>query len=137
MHAQEEGYIRLFVDEGATVEWLLWKILALHRKGQLPSVPSSLLDYVRQLLAAFKTHASVSPVSPPQEQQALIEPLSEREREILQWLATGATTQEIAQRLLVAVGTVKAHLHTIYGKLNVRNRTQAIAAARAAGLLEE
>lgn len=137
MRAQKEGYIRLFVDEGATVEWLLWKILALHRKGQLSSLSPPLLDYVRQLLAVFKDRAPIAPVSPPQEKQALIEPLSEREREILRWLATGATSQEIAQRLSVAVGTVKAHLHTIYGKLNVRNRTQAIAAARAAHLLTE
>lgn len=135
--AQEEGYIRLFVDEGASIEWLLWKILALHRKGQLPSLSSSLLDYVRQLLAACKDHAHTSLIAPPQEKQALIEPLSEREREIVSWLATGATSQEIARRLSVATGTVKAHLHTIYGKLNVRNRTQAIAAARAAHLLEE
>lgn len=137
MHAQKEGYIRLFVDEGAVIEQLLWKILALHRKGQLPEFSASLLDYVRQLLTAFKNHTHVAPVFLSQEKYALVEPLSEREREILHWLATGATSQEIARRLSVAVGTVKAHLHTIYGKLNVRNRTQAIAAARAARVLVE
>lgn len=53
------------------------------------------------------------------------EPLSEREVEVLQWLASGASNREIAQYLFIAESTVKRHVYNIFGKLNVRNRTQA------------
>ena len=61
--------------------------------------------------------------------------LTEREREILRLLAEGASNQEIAERLTLVVGTVKAHNHSIFGKLGVSNRTQAIARARELNLL--
>ena len=65
----------------------------------------------------------------------LIESLSERELEILQLMASGLSNQEIAGRLYLATGTVKAHLHNVYGKLDVRGRTQAIVRARELELL--
>jgi predicted ATPase/DNA-binding NarL/FixJ family response regulator len=68
-------------------------------------------------------------------QQGLSEPLSERELEILRLLAHGASNQEIAERLTLVVGTVKAHNHNIFGKLGVNNRVQAIARARELDLL--
>ena len=61
---------------------------------------------------------------------SLVEPLSERELEVLRLIATGLTNQEIAGTLVVALGTVKAHTASIYSKLNVHNRTQAVARAR-------
>jgi DNA-binding NarL/FixJ family response regulator len=54
-----------------------------------------------------------------------IEPLSEREREVLHWLASGASNREISQNLYITESTVKRHVYHIFGKLNVRNRTQA------------
>ncbi len=75
------------------------------------------------------------PVVSRARQETLPEPLSERELEILRLLASGATNQEIAARLTVVVGTVKAHNHHIFGKLGVNNRVQAIARARELGLL--
>jgi LuxR family maltose regulon positive regulatory protein len=65
----------------------------------------------------------------------LVEPLSARELEILRLLAAGLTNQEIADRLTVVVGTVKAHNHHIFGKLGVSNRVQALARARELDLL--
>jgi LuxR family transcriptional regulator, maltose regulon positive regulatory protein len=62
--------------------------------------------------------------------QPLIEPLSERELEVLQLIAAGLSNQEIADRLIIAPGTVKRHINNIYGKLQVGSRTQALAVAR-------
>ena len=67
--------------------------------------------------------------------QELIEPLSDRELEILQLLSDGLTNQQIAEKLTIVLGTVKAHNHNIFGKLGVGNRVQAIARARALNLL--
>ena len=94
-------------------------------------------DYVQRLLGAF-------PVDEPEKAEIsqshgpdfeLIEPLSEREREILQLIANGLTNQKIGARLYLSLNTVKAHTRNIYGKLGVNSRTQATAKARALGLL--
>jgi len=71
--------------------------------------------------------------SPPA--QALIEPLSDREQEILALIATGATNREIGNRLFLAEGTVKNHVTNVLGKLGVRDRTQAALKAREMGLI--
>ena len=63
-----------------------------------------------------------------------VEPLSAREREVLQWLASGASNREIGRRLDIAESTVKRHVYNIFGKLNVRNRTQAALRARKLGI---
>jgi DNA-binding NarL/FixJ family response regulator len=63
-----------------------------------------------------------------------IEPLSERELEVLQWLASGASNREIGRRLYIEESTVKRHVYNIFGKLNVRNRTQAALRARKLGI---
>ena len=65
----------------------------------------------------------------------LIEPLSEREQEVLQSLAAGMSNQAIADEFTVSVGTIKTHLNNIYDKLNVHSRTQAVARSRALHLL--
>jgi LuxR family maltose regulon positive regulatory protein len=65
----------------------------------------------------------------------LVEPLSERELEILRLIAAGLANQKIAEKLFVAPSTIKWHVGNIYGKLNVRSRTQAIARARQLKLL--
>lgn len=71
--------------------------------------------------------------SPPA--QALIEPLSDREQEILALIATGATNREIGNQLFLAEGTVKNHVTNVLGKLGVRDRTQAALKAREMGLI--
>jgi LuxR family maltose regulon positive regulatory protein len=67
--------------------------------------------------------------------QPLVEPLSERELEVLQLIAEGLSNAEIAARLVIAHGTVKRHANNIYGKLGVQSRTQAVARSRDLGLL--
>jgi LuxR family maltose regulon positive regulatory protein len=68
--------------------------------------------------------------------QHLVEPLSEREIEVLRLIAEGYANAEIARKLYIATGTVKRHINNIYGKLDAASRTQAIAKGRALGLLE-
>jgi LuxR family maltose regulon positive regulatory protein len=89
------------------------------------------------LLAQFE--AEPQAIAVPQllaaRQLPLVEPLSQRELEILHLIALGRTNQEIAQQLVVARGTVKAHAAHIYRKLDVANRTEAVARARQLGLL--
>jgi ATP/maltotriose-dependent transcriptional regulator MalT len=77
----------------------------------------------------------VSSMLPAAQMERLIEPLSERESEILALIATGASNKEIADQLFIAEGTVKNHVTHILGKLGVRDRTQAALKARELGLL--
>jgi LuxR family maltose regulon positive regulatory protein len=92
--------------------------------------------FVRQVLALRQgaVPEAVS-VEPDGTVHLLLEPLTEREEEILELLAQGKTNQEIADALVLAVGTVKKHLNNVYGKLNVHSRTAAVARARDLGLL--
>ena len=94
-------------------------------------------DYVRRLLAAFTDMEPEQPdPSKSQIQEAeWLEPLSERELEVLQLIAEGMSNPEIAAKLYLSLNTVKAHTRSIYGKLDVKSRTQATARARALGLL--
>jgi LuxR family maltose regulon positive regulatory protein len=80
--------------------------------------------------AALPPPVRAAPSVPP-----LVEPLSEREDAVLRLLAEGLTNRQLADRLMVAEGTIKTHLMNIYGKLNAHNRTQAIARARELGLI--
>lgn len=124
--AKPGGLIRAFVDEGPGMARLLYEALA---RGIEPA-------YTRQLLAAFPTDDPETAVSPPlPAADELLEPLSERELEVLRLIAEGLTNQETANRLYLSLHTVKVHARNIYGKLGVRNRTQAVAKARALGIL--
>jgi LuxR family maltose regulon positive regulatory protein len=121
--AKPEGYVRVFVDEGPP-------IVALLRKAVSRSIAP---DYAGKLLAA----CAEEPQGAVEKKSfsALIEPLSERELEVLRLVADGLSNQEIADALILSVGTVKAHVHNVYGKLGVHGRTQAIARARELRLL--
>jgi LuxR family maltose regulon positive regulatory protein len=125
--AEPEDFVRIFVDEGSSMARLLYEALT---REIAP-------DYVRRLLAAFpkaeseptypsKTHAPKSD---------LVEPLSDREIEVLQLIAEGLTNREIATQLYLELSTIKVHNRNIYGKLGVNNRTQAVAKARTLGIL--
>jgi LuxR family maltose regulon positive regulatory protein len=124
--AEPAGFIRLFLDEGLPMASLLSEAMAL---GRMP-------DSIRKLLAAFeaekqqsKNSLSLPPAGP------LLEPLSERELEVLRLVAAGLSNQEISERLFLALGTVKGHNLKIFGKLGVQRRTEAIARARELGLI--
>jgi LuxR family maltose regulon positive regulatory protein len=108
---------------------LLSEVLETQRRGRLaPDVPAY---YLRKLSAALERDASRTATLGSE----LPEPLSEREREVLMLVAAGKTNQEIANELFVALSTVKTHIKNIYGKLDARNRTQALARARELRLL--
>jgi LuxR family maltose regulon positive regulatory protein len=125
--ADPGGFIRIFVDEGPPMAHLLYEAAT---RGIAP-------DYVRRLLAAFPDvePEKIAPSSTQIPKSDLIEPLSEREIQVLQLIAEGLTNREVASRLFLAVNTVKAHAGNIYGKLGVHSRTQAVAKARTLGLL--
>ncbi len=92
-------------------------------------------EYIATLLSAFgEQHASDLPVASARH-SLLVEPLTERERDVLRLLLEGASNRQIAQRLVLSVNTVKRHVYNICGKLEVRSRMQAIIRARALDLL--
>ena len=125
--AESRGHIRLFVDEGPPMACLLYEAAS---RGIAP-------EYVSRLLTAFPV-AELEQAGPSETQTPepdLIEPLSEREIEVLQLIAEGLTNRQIASRLFLSLNTVKAHTRNIYGKLNVHSRTQAIARSQALGIL--
>ena len=125
--AQPATYVRTFVDLGEPVAELLTQIQA----------QGTLTAYCQQLLAAFP--ASTRPPAPPPATSGhhaeLIEAISPREMEVLRLLALGKTNQEIADTLIIALGTVKSHTNSLFGKLGVASRTQAIARGHELGLL--
>jgi LuxR family maltose regulon positive regulatory protein len=96
-------------------------------------------DYVQRLLAAFpiKEDERTDSSKTDAPRTELIEPLSEREIEVLQLISEGLTNQEIATRLYLSLYTVKAHARNIYAKFGVKNRTQAVAMGKALGILSQ
>jgi LuxR family maltose regulon positive regulatory protein len=136
--AEPEGYLRLFLEAGQDLPALLR--LALGR-----GIHS---DYVRTLLAALEDPTAGSRTtskesalpgeSPPQGSpltRSLVEPLTPRERQVLQLIGDGLSNQQISERLVVSLNTVKKHTSNIYSKLDVRSRTQALARAQELGLM--
>lgn len=127
--AEPEGYIRLFVDEGVPMARLLAHLHSRRRNDQPGSV-----GYREKLLALLRAHdedvshpavaIASSGMYPPGE------PLSERELEVLRLITAGYSNREIADRLVIAVSTVKWYINAIYAKLQVESRTKAIAKAR-------
>jgi LuxR family maltose regulon positive regulatory protein len=129
--AWPEGYLRVFVDEGAPMADLLGKLMASGR--QQPAfaggVPAA---YLRQLADAFEQDAVPATAAAV---PGLVEPLSDREREVLALLAAGRSNQQIADQLFLALDTVKKHVSHILDKLGAGNRTQAVTRARELGQL--
>ncbi|MFC1871755.1 LuxR C-terminal-related transcriptional regulator [Chloroflexota bacterium] len=124
--AEPEGYVRTFIDEGKPMAKLL----------RLAASRGIAKKYVKRLLASFqspilspKSQPSVLPLEGVVAPSSLVEPLSERELEVLQLIADGMSNREIAEKLIIGEGTVKTHINNIYGKLDVQSRTQAIARA--------
>jgi LuxR family maltose regulon positive regulatory protein len=134
--AEPEGYVRSFIDEGEPVRLLLLEYLSLISKrqdGGFDSEAIRLLRYTDKLLVAFSQPGPIEKSN----QNSMIEPLSERELDILRLIATGRSNQEISDILVIALSTVKSHINNLYGKLGTNRRTQAIAIARDMGLLDE
>jgi LuxR family transcriptional regulator, maltose regulon positive regulatory protein len=140
--AQPEGYMRIFIDEGPPMLSLLSAFRTFPAQQSPAASPRNVLHYVEKLLSMFGEDQGLAnnALSPAHKSLALreqppVEPLSEREVEIVRFIAAGMSNREIAQKLVVTVGTVKWHLANIYGKLNVHSRTQALVRARDLDLL--
>ncbi len=126
--AKPGGFIRVFVDEGQSIARLLYE--ALSRGIET--------DYIQKLLAVFP---ETGPEKAPDKQKEIsdgtwIEPLSDRELEVLQLIAQGFSRREIASQLVLSFNTVKTHARNIFSKLGVNNQMQAVGKARGLGLLE-
>jgi LuxR family maltose regulon positive regulatory protein len=120
MPAEPEGYVRVFVDEGPPMTSLL-KVAAKQGIRR---------DYVRRLLAAVSGAEHHSPIK-----QALIEPLSERELDVLRLLGTELDGPAIARELMVSLNTMRTHTKNIYAKLAVTSRRAAVRRATELDLL--
>jgi LuxR family maltose regulon positive regulatory protein len=133
--AQPEGYIRTF-DQGPALTRLLCEAELRAEAAQ----QGIFKEYIERLLAAIGVPEALDlgrEGSAARAAQALYgESLSQRELEVLRLIAQGATNHEIAERLVITVGTVKSHINHILGKLDAHNRTEAVARARGLGLLE-
>ncbi len=117
--AEPEGYFRVFIDEGESLAELL------------RNIPPS--DYVQKLIAGFHPSGAQEPA--PTSDADLIEPLTEREIEVLILLAQGLTYAEVASALIISVNTVRYHVKGIYGKLNVDRQAKALEKARQLNIL--
>jgi LuxR family maltose regulon positive regulatory protein len=119
--AEAQGYVRTFVDEGAPMARLLRRALS---ENLAPGTVATLLAALDQ---------EPAPTAPAA--QGLIEPLTERELEVLRLIVAGLSNPQIAEELFIATSTVKSHVNHIYGKLGVERRTQAVAKAQELDLL--
>jgi len=115
--SQPEGFIRTYVEAGAGLIPLLQESA---RRGTMP-------DYVGQILRAYDVQSKST--------LPLVEPLSERELEVLRLITAGLSNREIAEKLIISTGTAKTHVHNVCGKLGVRNRTEAATRAKDSGLV--
>jgi LuxR family maltose regulon positive regulatory protein len=146
--AEPEGFVRTLVDEGppmarllralsdrqsAASQSYLHKLLAVFEKEAIAKEPA--LRQSEGPMPEGRTTGSIPLSSIHRPPSPLVEPLSERELEVLRLIAEGLSNREIAQRLFLALNTVKVHTRNIYGKLGVHNRTQAVMQARDLGLL--
>jgi LuxR family maltose regulon positive regulatory protein len=121
--AEPAGFMQVFLEEGQPVASILRLVLA---RATAPK-------YVAALLGAFDNSRLSSAAHFGN--NLSFEPLSEREREVLRLIADGASNREIAEALVVSLGTVKKHLNNIFLKLDAHSRTQVIATARKHNLL--
>jgi LuxR family maltose regulon positive regulatory protein len=126
--AEPENYVRSFLDIGKPMEeFLSWSL-----ESQLLNEPR-LSAYVSKLLSHFDIDTSIQTSLPIGD--TLIEPLSQRELEVLRLIALGLSNREIGERLFLALSTVKGHIRIIFYKLQVQRRTEAVARARQLSLL--
>jgi LuxR family maltose regulon positive regulatory protein len=132
--AQPGGYVRVFLDKGEGIQDLLQYMVGDEIRG----------SYVQKLLTAFnedqihRVSAQQGESPPPgvtRPSYELVDPLSDREIEVLRLLQTNLSSPEIADELVIAVSTVRTHIKNIYSKLGVHSRTQAVDEAKDLGLL--
>ncbi|NUM76960.1 hypothetical protein HUU40_21570, partial [candidate division KSB1 bacterium] len=140
--AEPEGLVRMFLDEGAPMVELLRQFLKVQQKENSSGANSILQNYAIKLLAAFPPEQAPAVVQTHKAAAGLpasylVDPLSERELEILKLVAAGLSNQQIGRKLFIATSTVKRHINNIYAKLNVHSRMQAVAKGKELKVLAE
>lgn len=125
--AKPKGIIQTFVDEGPALARLLYEAVIQEIEP----------EFSQHLITAFPAESPKLESKSKSEADEWVEPLTERELEVLQLIAEGLTNPEVGERLYLTANTVKAHARTIYSKLGVNNRTQAVNRARALGLITD
>lgn len=139
--AEPEGYMRIFVDEGTLLQPLLALCLRRREACSPAARRSRVRAYIEQILAALSGKSGPQderpfvPHAAAPAQAGWVEPLSERELEVLRLIDSGLTNQEIARKLTVQVSTVKKHINRVFAKLAATHRAQAVARARELSLL--
>lgn len=125
--AEPEGYVRIFVDEGEAMRLLISDFKSTHEKREHPA----LLEYVNKLLATFPQSQKAITQSKIQNRKSkIVEPLSERELEVLKLLRSELSGPEIAERLVVSLNTLRTHTKSIFNKLGVNSRRAAVRRAQ-------
>jgi LuxR family maltose regulon positive regulatory protein len=132
--AEPNGFVRIFVDEGEPMRMTI-SDFRLSIEKQARGQDHKLLGYADKLLAAFAQPAALPQSKIENPGSKMLEPLSQRELEVLQLIAQGLSNCEIGERLFLALDTVKGHNRRIFDKLEVKRRTEAIARGRELGLL--
>jgi LuxR family maltose regulon positive regulatory protein len=122
------GFVMIFVSKGNHVADLLEEILAVKKKDHDAAKAGFSLSYAQKILSAFKAGM-------PPKIEGLMDPISERELEVLHLIAAGLSNREIADKLFISLNTVKTHTKNINSKLDVNSRTRAVARAKELGLL--
>jgi LuxR family maltose regulon positive regulatory protein len=120
--AQPEGYVRSFLDEGEAIT----RLLCLAQSRQVGN------GYAAVLLSGIEKTSGMTQPS----MQLLVEPLTAREVEVLKLINAGCSNQEIAEKLVISIPTVKRHISNIYTKLGVKSRTQALAIGKELKIFE-
>jgi LuxR family maltose regulon positive regulatory protein len=136
--AGPEGYVRVFADETGAMARLLGRLTAAERTGQVtlaPEVPPGYLDRLAQALRPGSARPAPRVTDQAIRAAGLVEPLTRRELQVLELMAVGRSNLQIADELVIVLDTVKKHVGHILDKLAAANRTQAVARARALGLL--
>jgi LuxR family maltose regulon positive regulatory protein len=124
--AEPEGYIRIFLEEGEAMRLLILDFRYVIEKSARNEV-HPLFSYVDKLLVAFPQPAATSLQTKTQNRKSeIIEPLSERELEVLKLLRSEMSGPEIAEQLIVSLNTLRTHTKSIFNKLGVNNRRAAV-----------
>lgn len=123
----------MFADEGPAMAALLRSLIGARQRGRVKQVSHAAREHMNRVIRVFAPAAGREPGSA--ETGGLIEPLTDRELEVLRLVAAGKRNREIARELVVTLETVKKHVSNIFSKLGATSRTKAVAQARELGLI--
>jgi LuxR family maltose regulon positive regulatory protein len=131
--AEPEGFISIFVEQGSLVAEALANLI---EAGLLGTVQTAYAQSILEAFSESQPPGAARGEQPPADLateaglMAVVEPLSDREVDVLCLMAEGLKYVEIAESLFISLNTVRSHVRTIYGKLDVNNRTKAVEKAR-------